>query len=79
MNQAWMRDPAQIEPAGLGNLRQNYQLEFILERPGGGLLHVYPQWVDFDLGTINTEAAVFLGAYIDGIRDYVRTLESHCG
>jgi len=79
MNQAWMRDPAQIEPAGLGNLRQNYQLEFILERPGGGLLHVYPQWVDFDLGSINTEAAVFLGAYIDGIRDYVHTLESHCG
>lgn len=79
MNQAWMEEPAQIEPAGLGELRQNYQLEFILERPSGGLLHVYPQWVEFDLGSINTEAAVFLNAYIDGIRDYVRTLESHCG
>ncbi len=79
MSQAWMQQPAQIEPAGLGELRQNYQLEFILERPGGGLLHVYPQWVDFDLGSINTEAAVFLNAYIDGIHDYVRTLESHCG
>ena len=79
MNQAWMQQPAQIEPDGLGELRQNYQLEFVLERPGGGLLHVYPQWVDFDLGSINTEAAVFLNAYIDGIHDYVRTLESHCG
>lgn len=79
MNQAWMQRPAQIEPEGLGELRQNYQLEFIIERPGGGLLHVYPQWVDFDLGSINTEAAVFLNAYLDGIHDYVRTLESHCG
>jgi len=78
MSQAWMQQAAEIEPEGLGELRQNYQLEFVLERPGGGLLHVYPQWVDFDLGSINTEAAVFLNAYIDGIHDYVRTLESHC-
>jgi len=78
MSQVWMREPAQIEPAGLGELLQNYQLEFVIERPSGGALHVYPQWVHFDLGTINTEAAVFLNAYIDGIRDYLRTLESHC-
>jgi len=78
MTQVWMEQPANIEPAGLGSLIQNYQLEFMIERPSGGSLHVYPQWVDFDLGDINTEAAVFLNAYIDGIRDYLRTLESHC-
>jgi len=79
MSQGWMSHPAAIEPAGLGDLFQNYQLEFILERPGGGLLHVYPQWVDFSLGSLDTETAVFLNAYINGLRDYLRTLESHCG
>jgi hypothetical protein len=78
LSQVWMREPAQIAPAGLGELLQNYQLEFVIEQAGGGLLHVYPQWVHFDLGGIDTEAAVFLNAYIDGIRDYLRTLESHC-
>ena len=78
MSQVWMDAPADIVPAGLGQLIQNYQLEFTIERPTGGSLHVYPQWVHFNLGELNTEAAVFLSAYIDGIRDYLRTLETHC-
>lgn len=78
MSQVWMPEPAVITPSSLGQFLQNYQLEFVTERPGGGLLHVYPQWVHFELGEINTEAAVFLNAYIDGIKDYLRTLETHC-
>ncbi|MEE2828548.1 MAG: hypothetical protein VX498_05135 [Myxococcota bacterium] len=78
MTRSWMTEPAVITPSSLGSFLQNYQLEFTIERPGGGTLHVYPQWVHFELGQINTEAAVFLNAYINGMRDYLRTLETHC-
>ena len=75
---AWLRGEAELTGPDLGSWQQNYQLEVMIETDGG-LLHVYPQWVEVEISGVNTEAGYFLSQYISGLRDYIRQAEEHCG
>jgi len=77
LGRTWMREEAVMDPASIGKWFQNYQMEYLLEIPGG-VLHIYPQWVHVQLGEINTEANAFLNGYLDGLREYILALEAHC-
>jgi len=73
----WMNEEAIVEPASIGRFRQSYQFEFLVPRETGQL-HFYAMWTDLQSDSLNTEAAVFLNSYIDGIADYMEELEVHC-
>ena len=78
LSRTWMSTPATLTP-DIGKWHQNYQMEFIYERPDhDGVLHIYPQWVEVQLGALNTEAVSFLNAYLDGLLEYILELEQHC-
>ncbi|MCP4873493.1 MAG: hypothetical protein GY898_32805 [Proteobacteria bacterium] len=77
LGRTWMREEATMDPASIGKWFQNYQMEYLLENEDG-VLHVYPQWVEVQLGEINTEANAFLNSYLDGLREYILALEEHC-
>lgn len=77
LGRTWMREEATMDPASIGKWFQNYQMEYLLETDEG-VLHVYPQWVEVQLGEINTEANAFLNSYLDGLREYILALEAHC-
>ncbi len=74
---AWFRGDAELSDPNLGGWYQNYQLEFIIE-VDGGVLHVYPQWVEVEITGVDTESGWLLGQYVIGLRDYIRQLEEHC-
>lgn len=79
LSRTWMLQEAELTPSTIGRWFQNYQMEYIIETPEtGGTLHIYPQWVHVQLGELNTEANAFLNSYIDGLREYVLQLETHC-
>ena len=35
-------------------------------------------WTHLESESLNTEASIFLNSYIDGIADYMLSLEGHC-
>ena len=74
---AWLREGAELSDPNLGGWHQNYQLEFMIETDDG-VLHVYPQWVEVEITSVDTEAGWLLGQYISGLQEYVRQLEEHC-
>ncbi len=77
LGRTWMSEEAVIDPDTAGRWFQNYQLEYLLERPDG-LLHIYPQWVEVEVGELNTEGGVFLNSYVEGLHEYILEVESHC-
>jgi hypothetical protein len=77
LGRTWMSEEATLDPSTTGRWFQNYQIEYILERPDG-VLHIYPQWVEVEIGEINTEGNAFLNGYLDGLLEYILRLEQHC-
>ena len=74
----WMSEEATLDPDTIGRWFQNYQLEYLFERPDGTILHVYPQWVEVEVGEIDTEGNLFLNSYLEGLHEYVLAVEQHC-
>ena len=71
-----MEGPADIVPAGLERLIQTISLS----SPSNARQEVASMCSPSGYTSTFrvTEAAVFLSAYINGIRDYLRALETHC-
>jgi hypothetical protein len=78
VSRAWMTEEGVVTPSSVGRFKQNIQFEFIVEQEPSRFLHVYAQWVELQAGEINTEGALFLNSYIDGLRDYMVQLETWC-
>ena len=78
-SRTWMRDPAVMAPnIANSDFRQNYQLE-IMTPYDGRIIHFYGMWTDLRADEpLNTEAAVFVNGYIDGLADTLDSLEAHC-
>lgn len=76
LSRTWMLAPAVLTPA-IVDFRQSYQLEIITPYEGG-LIHMYGMWTELQSDTLNTESAVFINNYIDGLRDTLDALEEHC-
>jgi hypothetical protein len=77
LGRTWMAETARIDPETIGTWSQNYQLEYMFERPDG-ILHVYPQWVEVVIDGMNTEAGAFLNGYVEGLHEYILEVEEHC-
>lgn len=78
VSRTWLTNEAQIEPSDFARFYQNYQIE-IMVPSGSGLVHFYAQWTHLEAGVLNTEAAVFLNSYLEGMFEYLDDMESNCG
>ncbi len=76
LSRTWMLAPATLTPS-IADFRQSLQLEIITPYEGG-LIHMYGMWTDLQSDTLNTESAIFINSYIDGLRDTLDALEAHC-
>ncbi len=77
VGRTWMSEEATLDPSTIGRWFQNYQLEVMIERPDG-ILHIYPQWVEVEVGELNTEGGAFLNGYVEGLHEYILETEELC-
>lgn len=76
LSRTWMLEPAVLTPS-IADFRQSYQLE-IMTPWNGGIIHMYGMWTELQSDALNTESAIFINSYIDGLRDTLDELEVHC-
>jgi hypothetical protein len=77
LSRTWMLDEPELTPVDNTRFIQNYQLEFMVPQ-GSGLVHFYGQWTHLVAQDINTEAPIFLNSYVDGLYEYLDSMQGLC-